>query len=226
MSGVNAVCLRVIGDGIGLGNGVNDADGFAAVALIFEEFARHAAVERVDRGVEDASSGIEVMRAEGVRIARKTGTGVYELGGTEVEIERRLVRLQRFVNAVSLGRSVIRATVRSGAGVRPGSLHREEFGELRPGGNVGIEPRVGCSGRVGEDRGEEPPRVGEGHRPTGIGEQGREFAATEFDRGLVDQSLGGGKIHEKRGARQPTRVARRAIFLELASRVKRQGILI
>ncbi len=82
-----------------------------------------------------------------------------------------------------------------------------------------VETRMGRSRRVGEDCRKETPGVGEGHRPTRIGEQRREFAAAEFDRGLVNQRLGGGEVHQKRGARQPSRVARRAILLELASRV-------
>ncbi len=72
---------------------MNDSDGFAAVALIFEEFARHATVERFDRGVEDASSRVEVMRAEGVRVARQPCAWIHELGGAEVEFEGRLMRL-------------------------------------------------------------------------------------------------------------------------------------
>ena len=49
---------------------VNHADGLAAMPLALGERSGHAAVERLDGGIEDGACRIEMVRAKGVRVAR------------------------------------------------------------------------------------------------------------------------------------------------------------
>ena len=84
---------------------MDDADGLAAMPLAFGESASHAAVESLDRGVEDAARSVEMAGAEGIGVARQTGARKRQtprVGGA-FQAGRNFVRLKRLVVAVATG---------------------------------------------------------------------------------------------------------------------------
>ena len=54
---------------------MDDADGLAAMPLALRQRAGHAAVEGLDGGVEDAACRVEMVGAEGIRVAGQAGAG-------------------------------------------------------------------------------------------------------------------------------------------------------
>ena len=76
---------------------MNEPHRLATVALVACERAAKPAVERVDRGVENAPRRIEVTGAQGIRVARQTGTRKEQAVSRDSKARRRLVRLERLV---------------------------------------------------------------------------------------------------------------------------------
>ena len=73
--------------------------------LVFGERTGHAAIERLDGRIEDGSSGVEMVGAKSVRVARQAGAGKGEAARRDHRSQsvRHLMRLQRFIIAVGAG---------------------------------------------------------------------------------------------------------------------------
>jgi hypothetical protein len=92
---------------------MNRTDGLAAMPLVLGERTGHPAIERFDRGVEDGASGVKMMGAKCVGIARQTGAGKVKAVGRDelTQVVWHLVSLERLVIAVGARRPIISASL-------------------------------------------------------------------------------------------------------------------
>jgi hypothetical protein len=140
-------------------------------------------VERLDGGVEHASGSVQVVRPEGIRVARQAGSRVMEGIGREPEPGGELVGLKRLEIGPWSGRSIIGPPIRSHARIGPGCTDRQQLGELGPGGRVRIAQ---AGSRRADERWEKSPGIGQGQGARGVGDQPDEVVASQLGRRLVD----------------------------------------
>jgi hypothetical protein len=118
---------------------------------------------------------------------------------------------------------IVGEAIGTGTGIVPEVAQGENFGELRPGGGLGI---VAGDRRVSQDAGQKTPDVGKRERMLGIGEESGEVGSSKFDGCLMHKGRSTFDVEQKRRACEPARLSLGTRKSKMALLVEFKSVLI